>query len=104
MRLYSGHVILQKTVQKSFSAKNHTKSLNVIVHLKEQVRITDPDWLHLLQHVCHGNCGAHHIKLLRSLITESSCPPTDFTTPPWNEALLMAPRHAVRKQWNTIMA
>lgn len=30
--------------------------------------------------------------------------PTDFTTPPWNEALLITPRHAVRKQWNAIMA
>ncbi|OAX38412.1 hypothetical protein K503DRAFT_770533 [Rhizopogon vinicolor AM-OR11-026] len=36
--------------------------------LKEQVRVTDPGWLDLLQHVRHGSYRPHHIKLLRSLI------------------------------------
>ncbi|OAX32065.1 hypothetical protein K503DRAFT_777026 [Rhizopogon vinicolor AM-OR11-026] len=33
-----------------------------------------------------------------------SCPPTDFTTPPWNEAVLVTPRHSVRQHWNAAMA
>ena len=81
------------------------EEFNIVVRLKEQVRVTDPDWLDLLQHVRHGSCRAHHVKLLRSLIiTNTSCPPTDFSTPPWNESVLITPRHAVRKHWNAIMA
>jgi len=35
--------------------------------------------------------------MLRQLIvTHDDCPPTDFTTPPWKDALLVTPRHAVR--------
>ena len=81
------------------------EEFSIVVRLKEQVSVTDPDWLDLLQHVRHGSYRAHHIKLLRSLIiTNPSCPPIDFTTPPWNEAVLVTPHHAVRKHWNAIMA
>ena len=33
----------------------------VVVRLKDQVRITDPEWLDLLRNVRHGSCRAHHI-------------------------------------------
>ncbi|KIK81357.1 hypothetical protein PAXRUDRAFT_832897 [Paxillus rubicundulus Ve08.2h10] len=50
----------------------------VVVRLKEQVRVTDPEWVDLLQNVRHGSCQAHHIELLRSLIiTDPRCPPTE---------------------------
>ncbi|KAH7926339.1 hypothetical protein BV22DRAFT_1063053, partial [Leucogyrophana mollusca] len=76
----------------------------IVVRLKEQVRVTDPEWLDLLRHVRHGSCHPHHIELLRSLIiTDPRCPPTDFTIPPWNNAVLITPRHCVRRQWNSEM-
>jgi len=81
------------------------EEFSIVVHLKEKVRITDPNLLDLMQHVRHSSCRAHHIKLLRSLIiTSSLCPPIDFTTLPWNEAVIVTPRHSVRKHWNAIMA
>ncbi|KAG0695953.1 hypothetical protein DFH29DRAFT_984805 [Suillus ampliporus] len=70
------------------------EEFSIVIRLKEQVRVTNLD--------C---CHAHHIKLLQSLIiTDPSCPPTDFATPPWNEVVLVMPRHAVHRQWNSMMA
>jgi len=76
----------------SWSKTMRSLALPFANRLKEQARVTYPDWLDLLQHVRHGSCRAHHIKLLRSLIiniTNPSCPLIDFTTPPWNEAVLL---------------
>ena len=30
--------------------------------------------------------------------------PSDFSCPPWSEAVLVTPRHAVRMKWNAITA
>ncbi|KAG9310649.1 hypothetical protein JVU11DRAFT_9227 [Chiua virens] len=60
-------------------------------------------WTDLLQHVRHGNssCRAQHIEILRSLIiTNPSCPPTDFTLDPWKNHVLVTPMHSVRRSWN----
>jgi len=81
------------------------EQFDVVVQLKTQVRVIDPDWVELLQHVRHGNCKERHLRLLRDMILgHANCPPTDFTTAPWNQAVLITPRHAVRMQWNTMMA
>lgn len=81
------------------------EQFDVVVRLKTQVRVTDPEWIDLLQHVRHGSCRAHHIDLLRSLIiTDPRCPKTDFSFPPWSNHVLITPRHAVRRQWNSHMA
>jgi hypothetical protein len=80
------------------------EQFTVVVRLKEQVRVTDPEWVDLLQNVRRGSCRAHHIELLRSLIvTDPRCPPTDFNLPPWDNHILITPRHAVRRQWNLHM-
>ncbi|KAF8424994.1 hypothetical protein L210DRAFT_796205, partial [Boletus edulis BED1] len=72
------------------------EKFTVVVRLKQQVRVTDKDWNELLQHVRHGNCRSHHIAMLRSLIiTDPNCPTTDFTTVPWNNHVLVTPRHSV---------
>ncbi|KIN92635.1 hypothetical protein M404DRAFT_115437, partial [Pisolithus tinctorius Marx 270] len=77
------------------------EQFDVVVRLKTQVRVTDPDWMDLLQHVRHGNCKERHIAMLRSLVlTNDQCAPADFTQPPWSNALLVTPRHAVRIKWN----
>lgn len=78
------------------------EEFKIVVRLKEQVRVTDPVWNDLLQHVRFGSCKEHHLKLLRSLIiSHPDCPPTDYTTKPWNDAILITPRHSVRNHWNT---
>ncbi|KAF8125258.1 hypothetical protein EV363DRAFT_1176214, partial [Boletus edulis] len=72
------------------------EKFTIVVRLKQQVRITDPVWAELLQHARHGNCRAHHIEILRSLvITNPACPPTDFKTDPWKDHVLVTPRHSV---------
>ena len=35
------------------------------------------------------------------VITHPECPPTYYNSPPWNDAKLVTPRHAVRLQWNS---
>ena len=43
--------------------------------------------------------------MLRSLVlTHEECPPTDFSSAPWRDALLVTPRHAVRMKWNLMCA
>lgn len=81
------------------------EQFTVVIRLKTQVHIIDPKWLDLLQHVRHGNCKERHIVLLHSLILgDPHCPPSDFTTEPWNQAVLITPRHAVQIKWNAMMA
>lgn len=72
-----------------------------VVKLRKQVRVVDERWKELLRRARHGSCGAEDLKLLRKLIiTDPECPPTDFSQGPWSEAVLVTPRHAVRRQWN----
>ena len=84
-----------------FGRKIYEK-FTTVVQLHQQIRIQDPEWYDLLQHVRYGNCLQHHIDALKKLIiTHPDCPPTDYNAPPWNAAKLVTPRHAVRLQWNS---
>lgn len=77
------------------------EQFQTVVKLRKQVRVTDPRWQDLLQHARHGNCNAGHLRLLRSLIiSKPECPPTDFASEPWRSAVLITPRHSVRRPWN----
>lgn len=78
------------------------EQFTTVVQLKEQIRIKDPVWHDVLQHVRHGNCQQHHIDIIKNLIiTDPLTPPTDFSSLPWKDARLVTPRHAVRTQWNS---
>ena len=66
-----------------------------------QVRVTDEPWLDLLQHIQHGDCTEEQLSMLHRLVlTHEECPPTDFSSAPWSDALLVTPRHAVCMKWN----
>lgn len=55
-----------------------------------------------MQHVCYGNCRQRDIDIIKNLIiTNKNCPPTDYSIPPWKNAKLVTPCHAVRTQWNS---
>ncbi|KAJ8590525.1 hypothetical protein M405DRAFT_736624, partial [Rhizopogon salebrosus TDB-379] len=72
-----------------------------VVILRQQVRVTDPVWLDFLRHLRHGCVEDHHMEMLRKLIiTNKSCPLTDFSQPPWKYIKLVTPRHGVRSHWN----
>ena len=78
-----------------------SENFKTVVQLKEQYRVTDPEWNELLQRVRFGNCRAHHLEFLRKLIlTDPDCPPTDFNKHPWTDAILITPRHGVLRHWN----
>ena len=78
------------------------EQFTTVVQLKEQIRVQDPTWLDVLQHVRYGNCRQHHIDIIKNLIiTNPNCPHTNFDTSPWKDARLVTPRHSVRNQWNS---
>ena len=77
------------------------EEFTTVVTLKEQRRISDPVWHDFLQNLRRGTVNSDHIRMLRSLVIgKNSSHAVNFTTEPWNEAVLVTPRHAVRHQWN----
>ena len=81
------------------------EQFDVVVRLTIQVRVTDQVWVNLLQRARHGECHEEDLKTLCALVlTDQQCPLTDFSSPPWNEAVLVTPRHAVRMKWNSMTA
>jgi hypothetical protein len=78
------------------------EQFTTVVQLKEQVRVQDPVWHDVLQHIRYGNCRQEHIDVLKKLVIDHpDCPRTDFNSSPWKDARLVTPRHAVRTQWNS---
>lgn len=77
------------------------EEFTTVVILREQVRVTDPEWRDFLRHLRDGCVQERDVHMLRQLlITNPQCLPTDFTQEPWNDQRLVTPRHAVRKEWN----
>ena len=59
------------------------EQFHTVVRLRQQIRVVDPVWADLLQHVWYGNCKKNHLDLLRSLIiTNDDCPKTDYNCDP----------------------
>ncbi len=79
------------------------EGFTTVVVLKEQVRVTDPVWLDFLRHLRNGRVQQRHITMLKKLtLTNPEVDMVDFSSPPWDDAHLVTPRHAVRIQWNAI--
>ena len=80
------------------------EQFNIVIKLDEQMRIQDPGWNDILQRARTGDCTTDDIAEIRKLVLENgTCKTPDFTQPPWNEAILVTPRNAVRTAWNTAM-
>ena len=77
------------------------EEFTMVVTLKQQVRVIDAVWNDFLHHLRHGQVQPQHLQILENLcLTNPSCPRPDFTQKPWNAAILVTPRHAVRVEWN----
>jgi hypothetical protein len=79
------------------------QEFSTVVILKEQHRIKDAIWMDFLHHLRNGSVQDHHICMLKKQVigsTEETL--VDFDSPPWNDASLVTPRHAVRSEWNAI--
>ncbi|KAJ7833759.1 hypothetical protein B0H14DRAFT_3710216 [Mycena olivaceomarginata] len=79
------------------------EEFSTVVILKEQMRVTDAVWLDFLRHLRVGGVQKHHLVMLRTLIVgkERDVESANFEIPPWHDASLVTPRHAVRAQWNS---
>ena len=78
------------------------EQFSTVVQLKKQIRVVDDVWHDVLQHIQYGNCRQEHIEVIKKLIiNHPDCPSTDFNASPWNDVILVTPRHSVRTQWNS---
>jgi hypothetical protein len=69
-----------------------------VVVLHKQMRVQDPIWHDFLQNLRFGHVQQPHLDLLRTLLIDRN--PDDYSSTPWNEAILITPRHSVRTKWN----
>ena len=75
------------------------EEFNTVVILREQKRIEDRIWHEFLQALRFGHIQEGHLEMLRSLLIQRN-PEDDYSAAPWNEPVLITPRHGVRTQWN----
>ncbi|KAJ2915818.1 hypothetical protein MD484_g4610, partial [Candolleomyces efflorescens] len=74
---------------------------NTVVILREQNRSHDLGWNEILNRLRVGECTDDDIDELRKLVlTDPRCDVPDFTSDEWRDAILVTPRHSVRKEWN----
>jgi hypothetical protein len=63
--------------------------------------IHDAQWMELLARAREGECTEEDLKIIKSLVlTDKDCDIPYFSCPPWNEAILVTPRHSARIYWN----
>ncbi|PBK71405.1 hypothetical protein ARMSODRAFT_855762, partial [Armillaria solidipes] len=73
---------------------------NVIL-LDEQLRVTDIEWMGLLDRLCSGTCMEEDIDLLNTVTLDSpSCCPTNLDESSWSDAIFITSQNAVHNEWN----
>jgi hypothetical protein len=77
------------------------EQFDVVVKLEEQMRITDVEWDAILKRARTGDCTKNDMEELRKLVlTNSKCDVPDFTSSPWDDAVLVTPHNGSRMFWN----
>jgi hypothetical protein len=77
------------------------EEFTMVVELKEQKRVVNPVWQAFLRRLRKGTVNRSDLAMLRMLtIGEGSRRHEDYSKPPWRDAVLVTPRHAVRTLWN----
>lgn len=72
-----------------------------VVILDKQNRIKDETWINILGRLRVGECNERDLDEIRKLVlTNPECEIPDFSKSPWDQAILVTPRHAVRNLWN----
>ena len=74
------------------------EEFSTVVVLREQMRVTDQVWREFLVRLRYGRVQRGDLTALRNLLLQNS--PIDCSSPPWTDASLITPRHAVRTHWN----
>lgn len=77
------------------------KQFDTVVILEDQKRATDKRWIEILNNLRVGQCNFNDLDEIHKLVlTDPNCIQPDFQAQPWNDAILITPRHAVREAWN----
>lgn len=87
---------------KSQLGRNIYLQFDTVIQLKQQIRITDTIWNDILQRARIGACTSDDLSEIRRLVlTNAECSLPDFSSPPWNDAILITPRNSVQSRWNS---
>lgn len=74
---------------------------NKVVILVQQNRIKDETWTNILSRLRVGECNENDLEEIQKLVlTNPDCDIPDFSKAPWDQAILVTPRHSVRNLWN----
>jgi hypothetical protein len=81
--------------------KNIYEQFITVVTLHQQMRIVDPVWDQLLQRARVGECTSIDLDEIRHLLlSNDKYNRPDFSTPPWDDVILITPRNSVQSRWN----
>ncbi|KAH8976857.1 hypothetical protein EDB86DRAFT_2758806, partial [Lactarius hatsudake] len=84
--------------------KNLYEQFDIVIKLKQQMRIWDPVWNAILDCSRTGDCTADDLAEMRKLILGSpECALPNFTQSPWDNVILVTPRNSVCTLWNEAM-
>ena len=74
---------------------------DTVVILDKQNRITDKTWMDIMRRARVGECNANDLHEIEKLVLSNpECEVPDFSKAPWDEAILITPRHSIRNLWN----
>lgn len=77
------------------------KQFDTVVILNKQIRVKDKVWIDILNRLRVGECNYDNIDEIEKLVLDhKDCIRPDFQQTPWKDAILVTPRHTVRKMWN----
>lgn len=89
--------------QEYFPQLGHSlyEQFDTVIKLNEQMHVQDPVWNRILQCLRTGDCTSMDINEIRKLILgRPDCVLPDFSSSPWNDAVLVTPRNGACNFWN----
>jgi hypothetical protein len=96
--LYCGNKSIRSSIGQAIYEQFET-----VMTLKQQMRITDAEWVEILERSRIGECTEDDLKEMKKLVlTNAECEVPDFTSTPWNKAILVTPCHSICTYWNAV--
>lgn len=90
-----------KDSQRAILGREIFLQFDKVVILEKQNRVTDITWNNILNRLRTGDCTKEDIEEVQKLdLTNPECIGSDISKAPWDDAILVTPRHSVRNLWN----
>ena len=97
----TGALYVDKDDKRALLGREIFLQFDKVVILHQQNRIKDETWTNILSRLRVGECNESDLNEIRKLVlTNPDCDVPDFSKAPWDQAILVTPRHSVRKLWN----